>query len=69
MQETTNYKLQIYELSDANNMVDGYNNSMYKIDEALQSNSEGITEVETNLSKKFDDKFPVKSIDIANGAS
>ena len=63
MQATPNFNLPLYELDDAANLADGYNNAMGKIDAAL---------------KATDDKFPItgaeiedgsiNTIDIANGA-
>ena len=56
MIETTNLKLQKYELTDAANLADGYNNSMDIIDSAIQQQSE-----------KISDYFPVETNNIGNG--
>lgn len=53
MIETPNLQLEKYELTDAANLSDGYNNSMDKID-AYSANMEG--------------RFPLNTADIANGA-
>lgn len=53
MQATPNYALPLYELDDAANLADGYNNAMGKIDAAL---------------KATDDKFPITGAEIEDGS-
>lgn len=57
MKETANLKLPIYELDDAANLADGYNNAMEIIDGAYQQQNEDIGDI-----------LPIGTSGIENGA-
>ena len=49
MQQTENYKLEIYETGDAAALTDGYNLSMYKLDEYLTTQQDQLDNHETRI--------------------
>lgn len=63
MIETTNYKLQKYELDDAANLTDGYNNSMDIIDKELENVNAHFPITSSDI-----EDGTINTVDIANGA-